>query len=96
MTPTTTTWGEKMPGFLEDAKGDVERAEDELAAARRRVTAVEGQMAGYEHMTTAIARWTTDELVASRDALGKRTDGGHDLMGRYLAVLDELSKRGVA
>jgi hypothetical protein len=93
---STQNWGAKMPGFLEEAEAEVLKLEDDLAAARRRVQSLKGEMAGHEHMTREITRgagWSMAELVAERDRLGQDRSGGHNLMGRYLALLDEIERR---
>ena len=87
------SWGAKMPGFLEEAERDALKAEEDLNAAYRRIDRMRGEMAGYENMTAKIADWTMLQLFTERDRLGASRDGGHDLMGRYLALLDEIEKR---
>lgn len=87
-------WGDKFDGFMAEAKAEIEKAEDELAAARRRLTRLESERFGYESLAPKLPTWEMGELVTERDRLGASRDAGRNEMGRYLALLDEITKRG--
>ena len=88
-------WGEKFPDLLAAAQAEVVKVEEALADARRRVTRLESEIAGYESQTRINAGQNRAVLAMERDRLGKDTSGSSDLMGRYLALIDAIGDGAV-